>query len=44
MHLVPIQAYGLCLIVKEAIVLVYNLPKGFHIALRGVVELHLIHT
>ena len=44
MHLVPIQAYGLCLIIQETIVLVDNLPKGFHIALGGIVELHLIDT
>ena len=44
MHLVPIKSYGLCLIVKEAIVLVDYLPQGFHIALWGILELHLIHT
>ena len=43
-HLVPVEAYGLALVVEEAVVLIDNLPEGVEVAFGGVVELLFLGT
>jgi len=43
-HLVPVEAYGLALVVEEAVVFIDNLPEGVEVAFGGVVELLFLGT